>query len=83
MRNLHIGESIVLPESEVVGVFGNRPENASFLDARREKLELRNFSEKQKSFVVVTREKRTVVFYSKISSRKIIRRMGSKNGLNF
>lgn len=71
---LHIGESIVLSFSDVIGIFGKNAVKGRALDTLHNSGGARNVSEESVSAVIVIKNKKTVIYYSKISASRLIKR---------
>jgi len=74
-ETLHIGDNIVLNDREIIGIFSGVQDNRGFLELHRESFSLRNETGTDRSFVLIERKKKFLVYYSKIGCRNLINRM--------
>jgi len=71
VRPLHIGDNIVLQGRHVAGIFSGISENSALLDKAVREFNARNFSDKAKSFVLYAGKGSNIVYFSRISARRL------------
>lgn len=72
---LHIGEKVLLNSGEVLGIFRAGAGTENFIKNCGTEGALRNTRDNYRSFVLVKRAGKNLVYQSKISSRRLIMRM--------
>ncbi len=79
INSLHIGGDLVLNGSDIIGIFSDPADNSVFLEAYKSKFRLKNLSERNRSFILVRRRRDPLIYYSKISAEKLIKRFIKAN----
>ena len=79
IKSLHIGGDLVLNGSDIIGIFSNPDNNRVFIEAYKSKFRLKNISERNRSFILVRRRRDSLIYYSKISAEKLIKRFIKAN----
>ncbi|HPI02986.1 MAG: hypothetical protein BWY84_01183 [Candidatus Aerophobetes bacterium ADurb.Bin490] len=74
IKSLHIGQGICFGEHEIIGVFSGTGLNKDFADKMKSERKARNESEKQKSMVLVERNSRLLLYFSRINAGSLIKR---------
>ncbi len=83
---LHLGEDVMVPSGEIIGIFSigedNIADNNSFLGEMREEGFVRTIGEEQpRSFILCERQGKPVIYLSPITSRTLTGR-SMKSSLN-
>jgi hypothetical protein len=73
-KYLHIGDSIVLSCGDIIGIFKKSPENSIFTGWFEKNFAARNISDKNKSFILTGRRSKMLIYYSKISPKRLYKR---------
>lgn len=79
IKTLHIGGGLVLNCGNIIGIFSDSAANNIFIEVFKNKFSLKNMSEKNKSFILVKKRRDPLIYYSKISSYKLIKRFNKEN----
>lgn len=79
IASLHIGGDLVLNGADIIGIFSGCADNEGFIEAYKEKFRLKNISEQNRSFILVQKRRNPLVYYSKISAEKLIKRLIKAN----
>ena len=77
--SLHIGGDLVLSGRDIIGIFSGPRDNEGMIESYKSKFRLKNISEKNRSFILVSRRRNPLVYYSKISADKLIKRFIKEN----
>lgn len=75
MKTLHIGQGIFFGEDEIIGIFSSVGLNSVLLGKMKEDRKLRNESEKQKSLALVEKKGKAMMYFSRINSGSLIKRI--------
>ena len=76
---LHIGGALVINGADIIGIFSGLDANSGFIEEYKSRFRLRNISEKNRSFILVKKRRDPLVYYSKISAEKLIKRLDKAN----
>ncbi|HNZ30196.1 MAG TPA: hypothetical protein PKJ42_09400 [Candidatus Goldiibacteriota bacterium] len=74
IKSLHIGQGICFGEHEIIGVFSGTGFNKKFAENMKGERKARNESEKQKSMVLVEKNSRLLLYFSRINAGSLIKR---------
>lgn len=74
IKSLHIGQGICFGEHEILGVFSGTGLNKTFIEKMKNERKARNESEKQKSMVLVEKNSRLLLYFSRINAGSLIKR---------
>ncbi|MBP7791602.1 MAG: DUF370 domain-containing protein [Candidatus Goldbacteria bacterium] len=74
IKYLHIGDNIILGKKEIIGIFCNDGKNSDFIEKYKSKNKLRNVSEKTCSFILCDKRNISLIYFSKINSKTLIKR---------
>lgn len=78
-KTLHVGGDLVLNGRDIVGIFSNPAINGGFLEPYKSRFRIKNISEKNRSFILVIKRRDPLIYYSKISAEKLIKRYMKEN----
>ncbi len=73
-KTLHIGENIVLSLSGVIGIFKKGAVKGRMLEELHKNSTVRNALQNSAAEVIVIKDKKTVMYHSKISPGRLIKR---------
>ena len=79
IESLHIGGDLVINGADIIGIFSGCADNADFIEIHKSKFRLKNISEKNRSFILTRKKKETLIYYSKTSAEKLIKRLDKAN----
>ncbi len=79
IQSLHIGGDLVLNGTDIVGIFSDCPGNSALIESYKARFRLKNISEGNSSFVLVKKRSDPLIYYSKISAGKLIKRLIKAN----
>ena len=79
IQSLHIGGDLVLNGTDIIGIFSDCAGNGVLIEAYKASFRLKNISEANSSFILVKKRSDPLIYYSKISAGKLIKRFMKAN----
>lgn len=79
IESLHIGGDLVLSGRVIIGIFSGCAANSEIIETHKAKFRLKNISDINRSFILAQNKKEPVIYYSKISAQKLIKRLDKAN----
>jgi hypothetical protein len=79
IQSLHIGGGLVLNGADIVGIFSDCAGNGALIESYKARFRLKNISEENSSFILVKKRSDPLIYYSKISAGKLVKRLMKEN----